>query len=120
MASSEREYYCEDYEDGHKLVLDFFSAESESECKKNIYKFTDCGAWISFHDYGVVVGSIVEGSDCGTNNYTLKYKDKFSAEDIQRVISTVEDEAEIIWKWANEMDQDGKTDAEKGYDWPLL
>lgn len=31
--------------------------------KKYVYKFTDCGAFVEFDEKGVVVGTIVEGSD---------------------------------------------------------
>lgn len=120
MASAPRESYSEEYEDGHKLVLDFFSAENEEQCKRNVYKYTDCGAWIAFYDWGVELGSIVEGSDEGTNVYNLKYKDKFTGKDIQKALDTIEEEADLIWKWANEVGKDGKTAAEKGLDWPLI
>ena len=38
---------------------------SELECKidRAVYKGTDCGAWVLFDEKGIVVGSIVEGSD---------------------------------------------------------
>lgn len=31
--------------------------------KKAIYKGTDCGAWVEFDSEGIIVGTIVEGSD---------------------------------------------------------
>jgi hypothetical protein len=30
---------------------------------KWVYKGTDCGAWVKFDEQGIIVGSIVEGSD---------------------------------------------------------
>ena len=30
---------------------------------RSIYKYTDCGAWITWDDDSVTIGSIVEGSD---------------------------------------------------------
>lgn len=29
----------------------------------DVYKYTDCGAWITWNDESVTIGSIVEGSD---------------------------------------------------------
>ena len=28
------------YKDGHKKVLEFFSAENEKQCERNLYKYT--------------------------------------------------------------------------------
>jgi hypothetical protein len=33
-------------------------------------------------------------------------------------IDKIEKEADLIWNWANKEDEDGKTDAEKGIDFP--
>ena len=100
-----------------KLVLDFFSAETEAECARHVYKYTDCGAWIAFHKWGIELGSIVEGADFGTAIYPLRYADKFTAADIQVRINAIEAEADAIWKWANEV-VDGETAAEHGVDPP--
>lgn len=34
-----------------------------SRIEKAIYKGTDCGAWVRFDELGIMVGTIVEGSD---------------------------------------------------------
>jgi hypothetical protein len=102
------------------MVLKFFSAKDEEQCKRNVYKYTECGAWIEFKKTGIVLGSIVEGSDEGTSNYELNYKDEFTEEDIQKHIDIIEEEANSIWEWANKENEDGKTNAEIGLDWPIL
>jgi hypothetical protein len=88
--------------ESYQVVLDFFSAKDEEQAKHFIYKYTNCGAWIEFHDYGIRMGSIVEGCDFGTAIYVLRYKDDFTKEDIQKRIDAIEHEANEIWKWANE------------------
>ena len=108
----------EQCKDGLKTVLKFFSAKDQKECERNLYKYTSCGAWIFFHDWGITLGSIVEGSDNGTNHYKLEYSEGFSDLAIQMAIDEIEKEADLIWNWANKEDEDGKTDAEKGFDFP--
>jgi hypothetical protein len=108
------------YKDGHKKVLEFFSAENEKQCERNLYKFTSCGAWIEFHDWGIKLGSIVEGSDDGTDVFNLKYGKGFSKKLIQKTIDKIEEQAEAIWDWANEVREDGKTDEENGLDFPTF
>ena len=34
-----------------------------SSLKRDVYKYTDCGAWIDWDDDRITIGSIVEGSD---------------------------------------------------------
>lgn len=38
-------------------------SELERRIDRAVYKGTDCGAWVLFDEKGIVVGSIVEGSD---------------------------------------------------------
>ena len=101
-------------------ILDFFSAKNEEEAKRNAYKYTDCSAFIEFEEDGVVIGSIVEGSDHGTTTFHLKYDDGTTKENFQKIIDQIEQEADLIWKWANEEDENGVTDAQRGMDFPLL
>ena len=86
MIEEHEQEYSEQYEDGFKTVLKFFSAENEKQCERNLYKYTSCGAWIEFKDWGIRLGSIVEGSDEGTDVFELKYDEDFSEETIQKAI----------------------------------
>lgn len=95
--------------ESYQTVLDFFSAETEAQCKSRIYKNTSCGAWIAFNEGGIVIGSIVEGCDFGTATYPLYYGDDFTSGDIQERIDAVEKEASDIWDWCNRpCDKNGK------------
>lgn len=38
-------------------------ANAAKRIDKAIYKGTECGAWVQFDEHGIIVGSIVEGSD---------------------------------------------------------
>lgn len=47
-----------------RAVADGIGCEPDiKRIEKAIYKGTDCGAWIKFDENGIMVGSIVEGSD---------------------------------------------------------
>lgn len=45
------------------ISLDKSMADKESLIAKDIYKDTRCGAWIEFDSEGIMVGTIVEGSN---------------------------------------------------------
>lgn len=53
----------------------------EWRIEKALYKGTQCGAWVKFDEHGVVVGTIVEGSD---------------AEYAERVGFVLEDDASLV------------------------
>ena len=121
----DKHLWPEEPPEAYQTVLDFFSAENESECERRIYKYTSCGAWIEFTESGIVIGSIVEGCDFGTATYPLHYANKFTSADIQARIDAVEEEADAIWIWANVLRDkngrrhiNGKTDADRGVDAP--
>lgn len=74
---------------------------------------------------GIEVGSIVEGSDNGPESEVLMFP--FTEEEFDAAVARIDKECGIIWEWAN-VTRDklgrkhayGKTDAERGLDWPLL
>lgn len=71
---------------------------------KMLYKFTDCGANITFKEDGVVVGSIVEGSDAETQYYTLTYP--FTKETWHATLDKIEEEADEIFSEVYQDDED--------------
>jgi len=79
-------------------------AEVKSLIEKNVYKFTDCGAWIKFMDNGIELGSIVEGSDAEVSSDPLIYP--FPEIDIEETIDYIEREASWLWTEANESEDD--------------
>jgi hypothetical protein len=101
-----------------KEYCDYVCAEDEEDAKRNLYKYTDCGAWVEFLEDGIKLGSIVEGCDEGTDTHTLFYP--FLETDYDETIQEIEKQADLIWDWANVERENGKTDAENGLDWPLL
>ena len=100
-------------------ILKHFSAKTEAEAKRNLYKQTECGAFIEFEKDGIVLGSIVEGSDEGTTTFKLKYKD-ITEDKLEDILARIENEASLIWDWANKVEPNGLTPQENGQDWPLL
>jgi hypothetical protein len=83
-----------------KQFLTHIDAENRVGGKRNVYKYTGCGAWIEFEGDGIRVGSIVEGCDFGTIIYKLTYP--FEAGTYDRCIQAIEAEASALWDWANE------------------
>jgi hypothetical protein len=81
-------------------------ADSPESAKRNVYKYTDCGAWINFGMDSITVGSIVEGSDVGTETHTLNFP--FTGKEYNDAIQAIEDEASAIWEWANNEEHDGE------------
>jgi len=70
--------------------------ETFAQLKRNTYKYTACGAWIHESDWGIALGSIVEGVDEGTQTYRLSYP--FTIDQFQDALQSVEDEATDIWQ----------------------
>ena len=66
-----------------------------SEVERATYKYTNCGAWITQDEEGILVGSIVEGCDHGTEVHGVNYP--FEIDDFWKVLELVEKEAEEIW-----------------------
>jgi hypothetical protein len=99
-------------------ILIALCAEDEEKAKRNIYKYTACGAWIEFLKDGIRIGSIVEGSDFDATSHELTYP--FKESEYDEVIESLEKETSLIWEWANTERENGKTDAENGLDFPLL
>jgi hypothetical protein len=81
-------------------VLVYLSAETEDQAKRNMYKYTDCGAWIEFDPAGVRIGSIVEGSDAECGTHTLTYP--FTAEAYEAAMAEIEAQADELWRAAND------------------
>ena len=63
--------------------------------KRSIYKYTNCGAWITLKEKSLEIGSIVEGVEWGTATHYLTYP--FSSDEFENVVKNVEYEAKEIW-----------------------
>lgn len=93
------------------------SNRDEAKVQRCVYKYNDCGAWVQFSEYGITFGSIVEGSDIDCASYFIPWR-AVTAGSISERLDAIEKEADLIWQWANEVREDGKTDAESGIDCP--
>ena len=67
--------------------------------ERDIYKYTDCGAWIKWDDESVTVGSIVEGSDA---EFDRRFTYPFSSDDYENWIVELEDLTDEAWHEAND------------------
>ncbi len=66
-----------------------------SDVEKAIYKYTNCGAWITHTDISVRIGSNVDGVDQVTDVMVLFYP--FEMEKFWEEWDKIENQAEEIW-----------------------
>jgi hypothetical protein len=78
------------------------------ELEKAVFKGTTCGAYVVSEAGQVVVGSIVEGVDYGTEYHILVYP--FTLSDFWEALEKVELEAEEIWNDTHGCDDCGEED----------
>jgi hypothetical protein len=95
-----REEYIESARDLARHV-----GTSVNGLEKAIFKHTTCGAYLEFYS-GVVVGSIVEGVDEGTEAHRLDFP--FHIKDFWRALEKVEQEADMIWMATHGCEQCGE------------
>lgn len=84
-----RDFLCEElWVEPEHACADRFS--------NRVYKGTDCGAWLGIVDSRtIMMGSIVEGCDFGTESHTLEWP--FTKEAFWDVLEDIESEASYIW-----------------------
>ena len=70
--------------------------------KHDVYKYTDCGAWIEWDDASVTIGSIVEGSDAEFSR-TLVFP--FDSDDYDDWIGGLECLVDAAWHEANDEEE---------------
>lgn len=76
-----------------------------------IYKGTDCGAWVRFDEQGVMVGTIVEGSDAEFSKRiqvrdlaNLENPEKILLERFWNAVQEAEDFSSQVWAEKGEED----------------
>ncbi len=79
-----------------KYVTEELLSYQKGMIKRDVYKYTNCGAWINFTNTGIELGSIVEGVDWGTNMHTLEYP--FTKKQYWDTLQSIEDQANEIWQ----------------------
>lgn len=84
-----------------KNIKDFckyWGCDSEKELERSVYKYTDCGAWISWDNNGFNIGSIVEGSDA---EFDEAFLFPVESEEVDAWIEELELLCEEEWEEAN-------------------
>lgn len=66
--------------------------------EKDMYNYTDCGAWITWDEDGITIGSIVEGSDA---EFEQSFAFPFEKEEVDIWIDELEHLVEDAWIEAN-------------------
>lgn len=70
-----------------------------SRVQRILYKGTDCGAWINEDEKGIILGTIVEGSEAELH-YHLPYP--VTRKDFFAQVEEMEAEASALWSEAND------------------
>lgn len=78
--------------------------QNEEQLHRYVFQFTGCGAWISWDDKSVTIGSIVEGSDAEFSESFCFPVESDTIDDWVRELDRLCDEA---WHEANETEDDG-------------
>lgn len=65
----------------------------------DLYKYTDCGAWIIWDDESVTIGSIVEGSDA---EFDRRFVYPFESQEVSDWMDELEDLTDEAWHEAND------------------
>lgn len=83
---------------------------SESQIDRALYKGTNCGAYVKFDHLGVLVGSIVEGSDAefldrldlsGLDDLDQDESEKQLVDRFWKLVQWVEDSCEEEWNFVH-------------------
>ena len=79
----------------------YFGSDSPRRLEHDIYKYTDCGAWIKWDDKSVTIGSIVEGSDA---EFDKKFSFPVESKDIDDWLDELNELTDEAWHEANDDD----------------
>ena len=85
----------------HDLAKHFGSTTKSLE--RDIYKYTDCGAWINWDDSSVTIGSIVEGSEA---EFSESFLFPVESDELDAWITELEQLCDEAWREANGDDWD--------------
>lgn len=72
--------------------------------KRDVYKYTDCGAWIEWDETGIRFGTIVEGADCDGPSDSLEFP--FEIEEYEASMEEIERIADAMWHEWNDYEED--------------
>lgn len=81
-----------------EFAMEIFGTTPD-DLERSIYKYTDCGAWITWDKKGIQIGSIVEGSNKEFACDPLEFP--FDTADYEKAIAWLEEETSREWHRAN-------------------
>lgn len=85
----------------HDLAVHFDTTVDELE--SDIYDYTDCGAWITWDDNSVTIGSIVEGSDA---EFAESFQFPVDSDELDAWVAELERLCDDAWHEANDDDDE--------------
>ena len=79
-------------------LCEYRGAKDSWELEHDLYKYTDCGAWITLTNDVVTIGSIVEGSGA---EFSRSFAYPFDSDDLDDWIDELEALVDGAWCEAN-------------------
>ena len=83
--------------------------EYPEQLERYAYKYTDCGAWISWDEHSVSIGSIVEGSDA---EFAETFSFPVDSDVLDAWVEELERLCDEAWHEANDEDEDDENEKE--------
>ena len=77
--------------------------EKAEQLDHYVYKYTDCGAWITWDENSVTIGSIVEGSDA---EFSESFTFPVDSDTLDAWINELEALCDEAWHEANDDDEE--------------
>lgn len=77
--------------------------ERPEQLNRHVYKYTDCGAWITWNDNSVTIGSIVEGSDA---EFSKSFLLPVESDELDAWVAELERLCDEAWHEANDDDDE--------------
>lgn len=77
--------------------------EKPEQLDHYVYKYTDCGAWITWDDTSVTIGSIVEGSDA---EFSESFMFPVDSDELDAWVTELERLCDEAWHEANDDDEE--------------
>ena len=102
--------------------------QHEDQLHRFVFKYTGCGAWISWDDKSVTIGSIVEGSDA---EFSESFSFPVDSDVLDNWMVELDALCDEAWHEANETEDDedyhheceptrSDWDTDEDYSWQLL
>ena len=93
---------------------EYWGCDNPDRLDREVYKYTDCGAWFNHSETGFAIGSIVEGSDA---EFSRNFFYPVESDAVDMWIAELEILCEDAWHEANDDEEDYLAYLERVEEW---